>query len=140
MVTILESLHVARDPLDGAVDTRPAGQLSRPTAGRLSACAQPTPAAPLRAVTSSSQILPVVVTWLQTEAELKAADARASDTQQLADSLLAQHYNEWVPHWVADGYERVRRFPAGCCCLCCQTARLRAALLGCCDVKGTVTK
>ncbi len=44
----------------------------------------------------------------QVEGELAAARARADDTQQLADSLLAQHYNEWVPHWVADGYERVR--------------------------------
>ena len=21
---------------------------------------------------------------------------------------MAQHYDEWVSHWVADGYERVR--------------------------------
>jgi hypothetical protein len=45
---------------------------------------------------------------LQAEADLKAAEARADESQRLADSLLAQHYEEWVPHWVADGYERVR--------------------------------
>ncbi len=47
-------------------------------------------------------------TMLQVEAQLAAAESRADNTQRLADSLLAQHYNEWVPHWVADGYERVR--------------------------------
>ena len=45
---------------------------------------------------------------LQAEADLKAAEARADESQRLADSLLAQHYEEWVPHWVADGFERVR--------------------------------
>ena len=43
----------------------------------------------------------------QAEADLKASEARADEAQKLADSLLAQHYDEWVPHWVADGYERV---------------------------------
>lgn len=42
----------------------------------------------------------------KSEADAEAAEARADDTQKLADSLLAQHYNEWVPHWVADNYER----------------------------------
>ncbi len=51
----------------------------------------------------------------QAETELKAAQARAEDTQALADSLLAQHYNEWVPHWVADGYERVGRVMTRSC-------------------------
>jgi hypothetical protein len=49
-----------------------------------------------------------MVTLLQAEADLRAAEARADDAQKLADNLLAQHYEEWVPHWVADGYERVR--------------------------------
>jgi plasmid maintenance system antidote protein VapI len=49
-----------------------------------------------------------VLVSLQAEADLKAAEARADESQRLADSLLAQHYEEWVPHWVADGYERVR--------------------------------
>lgn len=47
-------------------------------------------------------------------------EARVDESQKLADSLLAQHYEEWVPHWVADGYERVRS--SNLCvryCICC---------------------
>ena len=38
------------------------------------------------------------------------AEARADEASSLTDRLLAEHYNEWVPHWVAYGYETVRRF------------------------------
>jgi hypothetical protein len=37
------------------------------------------------------------------------ADARADEASKLTDQLLAEHYNEWVPHWVAYGYEKVGR-------------------------------
>ncbi len=47
----------------------------------------------------------------QAEARFAVEKAKAEDSQQLADNLIGQHYNEWVPHWVADGYERVR---SGC--------------------------
>ena len=57
------------------------------------------------------EVTPVGNGALQAEADLKAAEARADESQRLADSLLAQHYEEWVPHWVADGYERVRISP-----------------------------
>ncbi len=35
------------------------------------------------------------------------AEARADEASTLTDRLLAEHYNEWVPHWVAFGYETV---------------------------------
>ena len=44
------------------------------------------------------------------QAERKAADAeaRAEEAGALADRLLTEHTSEWVPHWVAYGYEKVR--------------------------------
>ena len=35
------------------------------------------------------------------------AEARADEASALTDRLLAEHYNEWVPHWVSYGYEKV---------------------------------
>ena len=39
---------------------------------------------------------------------MKAAEAKAAEAEKLVDSLIAQYHSAWVPHWVADGYERVR--------------------------------
>lgn len=41
------------------------------------------------------------------DAKVAAAEAKAADAQTLADNLVAQHYEAWMPQWVTDGYERV---------------------------------
>ena len=46
------------------------------------------------------------------------AEGRADEASALTDRLLAEHHNEWVPHWVAYGYETVRPL----CCASLQRA------------------
>ena len=44
----------------------------------------------------------------QRRAARRPTQRRARDeASKLTDQLLAEHYNEWVPHWVAYGYEKV---------------------------------
>lgn len=48
---------------------------------------------------------------VQAEEAAKAAEAKAAEAEKLVDSLIAQYHSAWVPHWMGDGYERVRAAP-----------------------------